>query len=485
MKKIKLFVTLITFLSFSVSVNLFGQNDTTEIIILHTNDMHSKIDNMAKLAYYVDYYKTNNENVYLFSAGDNFTGNPIVDQYTEPGYPMVDLMNKIHFDLSCIGNHEFDYGQINLNKLRKQADFPFISANIERNESAILTQPVSYHKFTTKNNVSIGVLGLTQVNRHGIPDCSPLKIKNLSFKDPIAMAKKYKNYRDSSDIFIGLTHLGYKNDLKLVKKVKFLDAVIGGHSHTNLPSGELKGNTLIAHADSYVDFLGVMNIKVVNHKVISKTDTLLNIKNSTKSDKAIFELIKKYNNNPSLHKVIGKAEDDITGKGELGSMMTDAIRDTLNVDIAFQNNGGIRARHIPKGDISVKQILELSPFGNTLVEYNLTPKQIKKLIKYAYVPYNSNDLQVSGLIINLDVSAKGKLLNINLKDTEDKELTKETYSVAVNDYMAASYELKFFKSGKKHPIIDAENLIHFIKKNKSINYKGVKRVFVNKKESSN
>ena len=178
-------------------------------------------------------------------------------------------------------------------------------------------------------------------------------------------------------------------------------------------------------------------------------------------------------------------EDDITGKGELGSMMTDAIRDTLNVDIAFQNNGGIRARHIPKGDISVKQILELSPFGNTLVEYNLTPKQIKKLIKYAYVPYNSNDLQVSGLIINLDVSAKGKLLNINLKDTQDKELTKETYSVAINDYMAASYELKFFKSGKKHPIIDAENLIHFIKKNKSINYKGVKRVFINKKESSN
>jgi len=481
MKKLnKIFIGIIL-ISSTLFSNVAGQNDTTEIIILHTNDMHAKIDNMAKLAYFVKHYKNKYNNVFVLSAGDNFTGNPVVDQYSPPGYPMIDLMNKISFDASSIGNHEFDYGQENFNRNSKQADFTFISANIFPNNNAVMKQPVDYIKLLTKNGISIGILGLTQINRQGIPDSSPLKMKNITFKDPFEIAKKYKSYKDSSDVFIALTHLGYKRDLKLAKKVPFFDAIIGGHSHTKLQQGELKGNTLVTQSGSYVNYFGIMTLKVVNHELISKKDTMISLRDVTKSDKEISELIKEYNNNPGLYKVIGHADNDITGKDELGSMMTDAMRDTLNVDIAFQNNGGIRVHQLPKGKITVKQIFELSPFGNTFVEYNLTPKQIKKLIKYTFKFHQNNELQVSGLIVNLTVSEKKKLKKIELLSSDKKELNKKTYSVAINDYMAAAYNLKFLKGGKKYPIIDAENTIQFIKKNKNINYKGVKRVFENLK----
>lgn len=483
MNKIKLFLTAVVFFSVSISAQIFGQNDTTEIIILHTNDMHAKIDNMAKLAYYVDYYKANNENVYLFSAGDIFTGNPIVDQYEKPGYPMIDLMNKIGFDLTCVGNHEFDYGQENYNNCQNQANFPFIAANITATKDAVFNVPKAYHKFITKEGVSIGVLGLIHKNKIGIPDCSPLKVIGLSFQNSIESAKAHSSYKDSADIYIALTHLGYKRDIKLVKKVTDFDVLIGGHSHTNLPNGELIGNTLVTQADAYVDYLGVLSLKVVNHKLVSKSDILIDLQNVTNSDEEINELVKQYNNNPSFKKVVGSADDDITGKDELGSLITDGIRDVLNVDIAFQNNGGIRVHEIPKGDITVKQVLEMSPFGNTFVEYDMTPKQIKKLIKYSFAFYNTNELQVSGLQIRLQSTKKGRLKSIELKTIEGKELQNKTYSVAINDYMAASYELKFLKNGKEHSILDSENTIEYIKKLKHVNYKGVKRVIVNSIEN--
>ncbi len=474
----KTFLGIIIILFSQFSVLPSQNNDTTQIIILHTNDMHAKIDNMAKLAYYVNYYRTKYDNVFLFSAGDNFTGNPIVDQYNPQGYPMIDLMNKLHYDLSCIGNHEFDYGQENFNKYNKQANFPFISANIIPSEKAVMIQPAPYHKFKTKNGITIGVFSVIQVNRLGIPDCSPIKIKKISFKNPIKTAKKYITYKDSSDVFIALTHLGFRGDKKLAKKVPVFDAIIGGHSHTFLPNGEIKKGALICQASSYIKYLGVLKLTIINNKVIAKSDSLIQLNDNTKEDSKIRTIINKYNDNPSLYKKIGTAKNNISGDDELGSLMCDAILDTLDADIAFQNVGGIRIDTIPAGNIIVKQIFELSPFGNTLVEFNLTPKQIKKLIKYTYNFHKNNELQVSGLIINLEVNNKRKLKKISLKTPDGKALTKDTYKVIVNDYMAAAYGLSFLKDGKEYPIIDAENTIRFIKKKKEINYKGVKRVFI-------
>lgn len=468
-------IILVLFSQFAI-INA-QNNDTTKIIILHTNDMHAKIDQMPKLAYYVDYYRNKNKNVFLFSAGDNFTGNPIVDQYNPPGYPMVDLMNKIGFDISCFGNHEFDYGQENVNKYIAQANFPFISANIKCTESTILKEPLPYQKFTCKDGTTIGVFSVLEVNRMGIPDCSPLKVQNLSFANPIKTAKKYASYKDSSDIFIALTHLGFKGDKKLAKKVPIFDAIIGGHSHTLLTNGEIKKGALICQADCYVNYLGVLTLKIVNGKIVSKKDSLIELNDDTKVNSEIANLVKEYNNNPSLYETIAYSKNGINGIDELGSMMTDAILDTLDVDIAFQNIGGIRLDSISAGKINVKQIFELSPFGNTLVEFNLTPKQIKKLIKYTYSFHKKNELQVSGLIINLEVNKKSKLKKISLRTPDGKPLTKNTYKVVVNNYMAAAYGLKFLDNGKEYPIIDAENTIRFIKEKKNIDYTGVKRVF--------
>lgn len=473
MKKLSvLFSILLFFLS------SFSQNDTTEIIILHTNDMHAKIDNFDKLAYVVKSYKKDYKNVWLFSAGDIFTGNPIVDQYKDPGYPMIELMNKMPYDISCIGNHEFDYGQAKLNERIKQANFPFISANIEPQKNAVLKTPADYYKFTAKDGTTIGVLGLLQVGKNGYPDSSPLKMRNITFHNPFEFVKKYKTYKDSSDIFICLSHLGYEDDIKLAEEFPYFDIIVGAHSHTVLKEGVHENNTFILQAGSYLKYCGVLNLKIVNHQIVAEKDSLINLYKQN-SIPEISQIIKKYDNNPGLNVVIGKAEKTITGKDELGSMMTDAMRDTLKVDIAFQNNGGIRVHEIPKGDILLKQVFELSPFGNTFVTYKMCPVKIKKLIKYAYEIHNNPTLQVSGIKIEYIIENQ-KLKKIILKDKNGNKLPFKLYSVAINDYMANAYSLKFLKKGNNTGILDAKITTEFIKKHSPINYSGIKRIFVKK-----
>ncbi|MEA3450939.1 MAG: bifunctional UDP-sugar hydrolase/5'-nucleotidase [Bacteroidota bacterium] len=465
-----------TILILSLVINLNAQSDTTTIIILHTNDMHSNIDKYPKIAYLVNQYEQKYENVFLFSAGDLFTGNPIVDKYKDPGFPMVDLMNRIGYDISCIGNHEFDLGQERLNKRIAQADFPFISLNIN-SENAIFNQPNAYKKLSTKSGITIGVLGLIQLEANGYPATNRLKLGDIIFYDPFVQVKKYTTYEDSSDVFILLTHLGIKGDEQIANENTCFDVIIGGHSHTYLQGGKTVNNTFIVQAGSKLRAIGVLTIKMYDGKIVSKIDTLIDTKSIKNTDKEIKKVVDSYNNNPFFNEVIGITKNDISGSDELGAMMTDAMRDVLNCDIAFQNIGGIRVDEFKKGNITKKMIYQLSPFGNVFIVYKLRINQIKKLIKYAYYLENSNELQVSGMNIQLKINKKGKLKKISLFDVDGNKLENKEYSVAINDYMASAYVLDFLKEdGEKKNVIDADATMEYLKKTSPVDYTGVKRV---------
>ncbi len=93
-----IFLSFLIFLLPFNSQSAISLSDTTKIVILSLNDQHAKIDNYDKLKALVDQIKKENNNVLLFAAGDNFTGNPIVDMYPDKGYPIIDLMNEVGFN---------------------------------------------------------------------------------------------------------------------------------------------------------------------------------------------------------------------------------------------------------------------------------------------------------------------------------------------------------------------------------------------------
>ena len=449
-----------------------------EIIILHTNDIHSKIDNMGKLAYLADSLERTHPFVFLVSAGDNFTGNPVVDMVEEKGYPMIDLMNRCGFNASAIGNHEFDMGQEMLNHRVEQANFPFICANIDASE-AVFHQPPPYTILKAGKKVKIALLGLIQVNTNGLPDSHPDKLKGLKFMDYSEVLPKWKHLRDKNQVFIGLTHLGLETDNELARKMPELDLIIGGHSHDLIDSVHIVYGVLITQSGSGLRNIGKITILVKGGKVIEKKDEEISVIKLNRTDPEIQKQIDLYNNNQQFARVVAMAKNEVRGDDQLGSMMTDAITQQLNLDIAFQNVGGIRVSALNPGNITLKDLYKLDPFGNKIVVFKLTPVQIQSLILNAYNRENSVDLMVSGITYKITVGEDGKAVNVEVKNASGNPLDKtKTYSVGMNSYMASTYTFEHSGQGTTLDKTCVQALIDFLDFKKIIDYSGVKRVSV-------
>lgn len=441
------------------------------IIILHLNDIHADISNFPKVAAYVNDLRENNDNVFLLSAGDLFSGNPIVDQHSKPGYPMIDLMNKLAFDASVIGNHEFDYGQENLNKRIDQAKFPFVCANIDT-ENATLNQLDAYTTLTSREGFEIKVLGLietgTEINGRYIPSTHPNKVEGINFPYYKTEIKKYTNLKKDDNLFLILSHLGEGSDVKLAADNDEIDLIIGGHSHKVIQNPYEENNALICQAGSKGRFIGRVDIKTENGIVLSKSAKLIEVEALTETDSEISSLVSEYNNNSDLDKVIAKNLAEFRNKNEIGALMTDAVNWKLKTEIAFQNSGGIRA-WLPLGDITVKHIYELDPFNNEVIIFDMTCDEIRSLINST----GSGDLKVAG--IHYRYMEQGVIQLENYNGTKLDE--NKTYKVGLNSYIASAYTFNHADEGQNSYVTSANCLIDFLKNEKEINYFGVTRIF--------
>mgnify|MGYP006278980181 FL=1 len=468
----------------AVEVKAGGEdNSTNQIVILHTNDMHGKIDNFAKLAAQVK--KAEKEygsgNVFVMSAGDMFSGDAVVDQYdiisgqeNKKGYPMIDLMNQVAYDITVIGNHEFDYGQATLNKRIEQAEFPTVCANLDTSQ-AELKQPAPYKILETKQGVKIGVLGLIQVDENGIPATHPDKVSSIDFLDEFATAQEYSDLAEQSDVVVALSHLGNGKDKQLAQEMNVLDVIIGGHSHTVIANPETTNGVLITQAGGDGKYVGKIVITLKNEQITKREAELVNLNEVTETDAEVQSQVDDYNAEKKevFNTAIATALNPIDGKQELGSLMTDAVTAEYNLDFAFQNNGGIRVSSL-EGEITIGDVYELDPFGNQVVKFELTTAEIKSLIEYSYQKDGGIDLQVSGLKYTVQVNDLGAITGVKLTDYQGQSLdANQTYTVGLNSYIASSYQFEHEDEGTSLQITSANTLINYLKEQNTIDYDGV------------
>ncbi len=222
----------------------------TKITILHTNDQHSRIEpfeashkkfggvgGFAQRATIIDQIRKKEEHVLLLDAGDIFQGTPYFNFFG--GELEFKLMSKLGYDLSTLGNHDFDNGINGFKKQLPHANFNFVNANYDFKNSSLegILKPYQIFK---KGNVKIGVFGLG-VELEGL--VNPENYGEIKYNDPIEVAKD-QVYQlkeiENCDLIICLSHLGYKyqidkvSDIKLAENTSNIDLIIGGHTHTFL-----------------------------------------------------------------------------------------------------------------------------------------------------------------------------------------------------------------------------------------------------------
>lgn len=441
------------------------EQELKELTIFHINDQHGSLDNFSKIKYIVDQEKLET-NVMLVCSGDIFSGNPVVDNYEEKGFPMIDVMNTVGFDISVIGNHEFDYGEAILKDRFQQSTFDWVCANVEMNSTGI-PAPFEY-KTITANNVKVTFLGLVETNGKDndvIPSTHPWRVQNLTFtkyQDIIANYSQVKA-EENSDLYIALTHLGTSSDEYLASNYPYFDAIIGGHSHAIV--NDKTNNIPIFQAGSNLRFLGKIKLTLKNKKIESINYALIDLDNYIQYDQALKEVIDTYNSNANLDEVIGYSEA-FHSKTGVGSFYTDVLRKEMDVDLSFQNPGGIR-NTLDQGDILKREIYSIDPFNNGSVIYTMTVKEIKGFLKGS-----KSAVYYSGV----EIEQENQYISIYKNNQELSDAT--TLTIGINDYIPAVYDTYFTQNPIELPYTTAEGIINYLNTNSEpINYSQINRYF--------
>jgi 2',3'-cyclic-nucleotide 2'-phosphodiesterase (5'-nucleotidase family) len=225
--------------------------------------------------------------------------------------------------------------------------------------------------------------------------------------------------------------------------------------------------------------VGKTTLFIQNNKVIDRKYELIPLASIRKTNPGVQALIDKYNSNVEFSKVIATTEALFSGEDEFGCMMTDAITHRMKVDFAFQNNGGIRISQLPAGNITLRDIYRLDPFGNQVVIFKMNAEEIKSLICNAFNKEKSIDLQASGMTYTVIKGADGKCADVIMNDLNGNPLDPgREYTVGVNSYISASYTFSHRDPGTSLAITAAQALIEYLMEVKSVNYAGKKRAFV-------
>jgi len=432
----------------------------SHIVIFHINDTHAKIDAFAKIAAILDAERKTGSEVFFFSAGDIFTGDPVVDRFDPPGRPIVKILERLGLDLLTLGNHEFDYGPDALKDLL--ARFRTVSANIEA-PAGVLPGLEPSAVLKTRAGLRLVVFGLIQVEPgNGLPSAHPDKLRGLQFSEPLARAAGLKRLRDDGEILIGLTHIGYQQDLALARQWPEIDVIVGGHSHTRVDPAENVEGVLVAQAGSDNRFLGRIDLHLRNGRIVGKEGVLIDLARTTAEDAGIKALVAEYQRSPALARIVARAPFEIGGKEALGSLMSDAIRWAHGLDVAFQNNGGIRLNRLPQA-ITLKDVYTLEPFGNPVVRFDMTPAEIRSLVQSSFERNNAIDLQVSGLSYEVRTDTEKRVREIRLRLPDGSPLAEDrTYSVGLSSYIGSSYTFSHKDPGRSLQTTVADALLGYL-----------------------
>ena len=148
----------------------FRKDDFIKLSVLHTNDMHSRIESFPKdhkkypgqggivnVAKIISEIRSVDEEVLLLDAGDIFQGTPYFNEFG--GELEFKLMSKLSYDCATMGNHDFDNGLEGFDKMLPHANFPFVTANYDFKDTSLYGKTKPY-QIIYKKGLKIGVFGL-------------------------------------------------------------------------------------------------------------------------------------------------------------------------------------------------------------------------------------------------------------------------------------------------------------------------------------
>jgi 5'-nucleotidase len=396
--------------------------------------MRVKAGGASFLARHLALLRETSPNTVVVAAGDLIGGTPLLSALFHDE-PTIEAMNLMGLELAAVGNHEFDEGAAELQRMQSGgchpvdgcqdgtpfagARFPFLAANVRTASGATLFPPYALREF---EGVKVAFIGMTLEGTPEIVEASG--IAGLQFQDEVetvnALVPELK--RQGVEAIVVVVHEGGTQAgaydgcegisgpiVDIARGVDDeVDALITGHTHQAY-NCVIDGKR-VTSAASYGRLLTDLELVLdaATGEVVESTARNLPVTQDVRAVPEVQALIEHYDrlSAPLRDRVIGRVTAPLqqpsaklwpSGESPLGNTLADAQLAAMKdagAQVAFMNPGGIRGE-LDVGDVTYGEAFTVQPFGNTLVTLTLTGAQLHTLLEQQWGGSHDRVLQPS------------------------------------------------------------------------------------------
>lgn len=417
-------------------------------VVYHTSDTHGFFfprEGVGGFAALQSVLKNGPKNYLLLDSGDFANGT--VETRESKGLKAAQIMNKMGYDATTLGNHEFDFKAANFPPIVAALDFPMLAANFFEQDTQKYPPHIAPYTFITRNGVKFAIIGLG--NR---TPTSPAV--GYYFAKPLVALENALNEveKQNPDVVIVLAHDSIADDKHgsasyLPDIAKHFGGrvhmVMGGHAHKIVQNRVING-VLFVESGCYVNFVSKVTVETDDKTgkfVSAKSEIIPLIVAKVGEDKAMKKYVESLRE-PNVDTPVGYTTQILSKmpveKDQLDAPLNDWIVDLLRAyggtEIAIHNNGGTRV-DMPKGAITKRDIIDIHPFDNTVTQVTVSGKFLKNFIEKTMSPRPL--FTYSGLQINYKRDSKGKIKDVEILLNGKPLENKKQYTLVTNSYIAS------------------------------------------------
>lgn len=397
-----------------------------------TNAAPKKGQGLAKVSTYVKNLRKTNPNVMLIDNGDSIQGTPLTYYHNVVDktaiYPMSAVMGEIGYDSCTLGNHEFNYGLGVLNRIKNDLEtqgIDVLSANTYKTNNRKFVKPYTMKSFVVNGKIiSVAVIGLTTKTISSWE--APAHYAGLHFNDLVSEAKKWVPIvkADGADVIIVAAHTGEEgasdiipeNQAKaLATQVSGINAIVAGHAHKDLNDLKLKNSegkvVPIVEPGKWANKVSKIDIAVNAAGSVTGLTTKNITMDTTSEDPAIIALISPYQVKTLKYTstILGQSTGEYKGNKQItepteimeliNKVQAGAAGTQLSIAAPLSSSA-----YIPKGDVTIKNIMGAYIFENFLYGVKMNGKQIKDWMEYTVRYYKQTSSSKDPIVKDKDLN---------------------------------------------------------------------------------
>ncbi|XP_023313034.1 apyrase-like [Anoplophora glabripennis] len=432
------YIFLLLPLTYVLSCTTARSETRFNLSVIHVNDFHARFDEtsdsggvckekgkciggFSRLYRQIKDLLIERPDSILLNAGDNFQGTL---WYTLGKWNVTqEFLNKLPFDATVLGNHEFDDNIEGLNSFMKTLKSPIVVSNM--NDSLEPTIQGLYNKSTVieRGGKKIGIIGVIISSVDQIAATGNL---NFYLESPSVNAEAERLVKEEG-VFtnIVVSHAGYDVDQKIAANAsEKISLVVGGHTHTFLYTGEnppgpepVKGpyptivrsktgkNVLVVQASCFCRYLGNITIFLDDlGEIIDYSGVPIFLGSNLLQDEQINKDLLPWKEMVDAMggTVLGSSLVTLDmskcryAECTFGNLVADAMVYSWTdkaeegswtfASIAIVSSGSMRT-NIIIGNITYNDLSTAIPYNNTFDVAEIQGKHIKELLEYNTLPY--------------------------------------------------------------------------------------------------